>query len=521
MNRHYLGAIMRSYSSVMLILGVLVAALLGWINVSRYADYRIYHSAIAQAATQGVAEEISHIVAQKQRLVNVFAANHIDLIRSAIHQNDDETHLRRLERKVAEYFPDYFAVTITDNEGKPLFEDFDGRIGAMCQQDLHAFAGTAVQRPRIHPNHEAYHYDVLAPLADSAGILFVSFHADTLGGMLRAAQVPGHQLMLVYETEGKLIEVTADGARINWDRADYRLSSQELSRLLHQTPVENTAWQSIDLHTPELFDRYRRQLVTQLVMILVALAVVFTIMLAYLRREENLREQAEKHKDEFLSVVSHELRTPLTVIRGALGLIVGGKAGDIGDKVRDLSARALHNTNRLTFLVDDLLDVRKIESGRMEFYKKEMPLSRFLEKCVSDNKPYADQYNTTFELRPPGDTAVVNIDENRIAQVLANLLSNAAKYGADNDTIDVSVDDRGDRYRINVTDHGPGIPEEFRSRVFSKFAQADARDNRTVKGTGLGLYVVRLIVEHHDGMVGFVTETGKGTTFYFELPKVA
>jgi signal transduction histidine kinase len=502
-------------------MGVLVVALLVLINISRYADYRAYHNAIALASTQGVANEITRFVDEKKRLVSLFATKNIALIRHAIEHQGDDRYLEQLETEIAEFFPNYFAVTLTDNNGMPLFEDFDGRVGELCKQDLGLFASSGTQKPRIHPNHEAYHFDVLAPVGDAEGVLFVSFHADVLGGTLRAAQTPGHQLMLVYENNSKLIEVTADGARINWDRNDYRLSDEELGRILHETPVENTVWKSIDLRAPELFMQYRQQLNIQLTIIFISLVVVFFIMLVYLRREESLREAAERHKDEFLSVVSHELRTPLTVIRGALALMVGGKAGDISAKANDLAERALHNTNRLTFLVDDLLDVRKIESGKMEFFPKAVNLKSFLQKCIAENKTYGDQYNTTFVLQPIAETAKVNIDENRIAQVLANLLSNAAKYGAEKDVVDVSVDDSGGYYTISVTDHGPGIPEEFRGRVFSKFAQADASNDRTVKGTGLGLHVVQLIVEHHGGSVGFTTETGKGTTFYFELPKVA
>ncbi|WP_455210806.1 sensor histidine kinase [Kaarinaea lacus] len=512
---------MRSYIAVMLIMGLLVVALLVLINISRYADYRAYHNAIAQASTQGVANEITRFVDEKKRLVKLFAANNISLIRQTIENKEDDHYLQQLEAEIAEFFPNYFTVTLTDDNGVPLFEDFDGHVGELCKQDLGMFATTGMQKPRIHPNHEAYHFDVLAPLGDAGEILFVSFHADILGGTLQAAQTPGHQLMLVYENKSKLIEVTADGARINWDRNDYRLSDGEIGRILHETPVNNTVWKAVDLHAPELFSQYRQQLNTQLSVIFISLVVVFTIMLVYLRREERLREAAERHKDEFLSVVSHELRTPLTVIRGALALMAGGKAGEISSKAKDLAARALNNTNRLTFLVDDLLDVRKIESGRMEFCLKETGLKPFLEKCINENRTYGDQHDTTFELQPVVETAKVNIDENRIAQVLANLLSNAAKYGAEKDTVDISVEDSGDSYTISVTDHGPGIPEEFRCRVFSKFAQADASNDRKVKGTGLGLHVVKLIIEHHGGSVGFTTESGKGTTFYFELPKVA
>ena len=358
----------------------------------------------------------------------------------------------------------------------------------------------------------------MAPIGNNEGILFISFHADILGGTFKAAQSPGHQLILAYEDNDNLIEVTADGARINWERSDYRLSPDELSRILHKTPVAETVWHAIDLHGPDLFVDYRSQLNIQMLFIFSLYALFTLIMSLYLRRAERLRQAAEAHKDEFLSAVSHELRTPLTVIHGALGLIAGGLTGDITEKTKDLAQKALANTQRLTFLVNDLLDVQKIEAGKMEYHFKAVALKPFLERCIAENKLYGAQHNARYTLHPIPDSARVNIDENRIAQVLANLLSNAAKYGATEDNIDVRVEDTGDSYKIAVADHGKGIPQTLQQRLFEKFSQGDSGNTRATKGTGLGLYLARRIVEQHGCTIGYHS-TESGTTFYFHLPK--
>jgi signal transduction histidine kinase len=154
----------------------------------------------------------------------------------------------------------------------------------------------------------------------------------------------------------------------------------------------------------------------------------------------------------------------------------------------------------------------------MDFVFKTVELGPLVQRCIEDNAGYARQYGSTFALTDCEPGIMVRVDENRMTQVLANLLSNAAKYGAEEDNIQISVTRREDEARISVRDHGPGIPASKHESVFQKFVQVDSSDTRKVGGTGLGLSIVKLIVEANGGKVGFDSEVGVGSTFYVDLP---
>ncbi len=227
--------------------------------------------------------------------------------------------------------------------------------------------------------------------------------------------------------------------------------------------------------------------------------------------------RVDRMKSEFVSIVSHELRTPLTSIRGALGLVGSGAAGQISDKVRDLTLLAGRNAERLCILIDDILDIEKMESGRMRFELLMQPVFPLIEQAIAANVPYAARHGVELKLRSPYLSANVSTDANRFLQVMANLLSNAAKFSPQGSSIEVTIEQEDERVRIAVRDHGKGIAEEFRSKIFGKFSQGDAADNRTRGGSGLGLAISKTIIELMGGAIGF-TSHEVGTTFHFELP---
>ncbi|MGH6983328.1 MAG: PAS domain S-box protein [Stellaceae bacterium] len=235
-------------------------------------------------------------------------------------------------------------------------------------------------------------------------------------------------------------------------------------------------------------------------------------------RDITEQKKVERLKNEFVSTVSHELRTPLTSIAGSLGLLVGGAAGALPERVAHLIGIAHSNIKRLMRLVNDILDIEKIESGKMTFSFAAVPLRPLVEHCIEANRGYADTYNVRFELGPAAANSIAIADPDRMTQVVTNLLSNAVKFSPANGTVDVGIEQHGDRVCISVRDHGPGIPEEFRSRIFQKFAQADSSDTRQKGGTGLGLAIVRSIVERHGGSIDFDSVIGEGTTFNVRLP---
>jgi len=239
-------------------------------------------------------------------------------------------------------------------------------------------------------------------------------------------------------------------------------------------------------------------------------------------RDITERMRMERLKDEFVSMVSHELRTPLTSIRGSLGLILGGVAGELPDQARMLLDIAHKNSERLITLINDILDIEKIESGRIDFNLQTLELTPLLTQAITTHQTYGEQFQVQFVLTETVPCQV-KADPDRLMQVLANLLSNAAKFSPPGSAVEVSsqrLTSQPDWVRVSVRDHGPGIPAEFIPRIFQKFAQADSSNTRQKGGTGLGLSITKAIVERLGGKIGFETQASVGTTFYFDLPLV-
>jgi PAS domain S-box-containing protein len=235
------------------------------------------------------------------------------------------------------------------------------------------------------------------------------------------------------------------------------------------------------------------------------------------------RKKIERLKSEFISTVSHELRTPLTSITGVLGLLSGGAIPKIPEKAMDLLLIAKNNSDRLGRLVNDILDIEKLEFGQLQLSAIECDVNDLLRQAIVQNTGYAIKYGVhlVFDNSAIAERAViVNVDPDRFLQVMSNLISNAVKYSNLEGSVIVSVKLDEKVLSIYVKDHGSGIPEAFRNRIFQKFAQADSSDSRKRDGTGLGLSITRIIVERMGGEIDYMTEINKGTIFYFSLPIV-
>lgn len=241
-------------------------------------------------------------------------------------------------------------------------------------------------------------------------------------------------------------------------------------------------------------------------------------------RERQLQDDIEKLKElerlkaDFVSTVSHELRTPLTSMRGALGLLLGGAGGELSPKGRELLRIALTNTDRLIRLINDILDIEKIDAGHVQIRRDRLALRPLLETTLSGLDGYAREAGVTLSLGEVGDLELLG-DSDRLIQVFTNLVSNAVKFTPKDGAVDVSAVEDGDNVRILVRDHGPGIPKEFASRIFGRFQQAGGAESRRSGGTGLGLSIAKAITEMHGGRIGFEAPAeGEGTVFYVELP---
>lgn len=240
--------------------------------------------------------------------------------------------------------------------------------------------------------------------------------------------------------------------------------------------------------------------------------------LASLVNDVSDRIRAEKLKNEFVSTVSHELRTPLTSLRGSLGLVLGGVSGELTDKTRELLQLANNNAARLHNLINDILDIQKIESGQVDYQFESIAIMPVIEQALQENQGYARQGDVDLRICSRMDNAWVQADKQRILQVLDNLISNAIKFSPPHAQVDIDVAKHAKRVRVSVTDHGPGITEEFLPKLFQKFSQADASSSRNFAGTGLGLSIAKGIVESHHGEMAYERAKTGGSCFYFELP---
>jgi signal transduction histidine kinase len=232
------------------------------------------------------------------------------------------------------------------------------------------------------------------------------------------------------------------------------------------------------------------------------------------------RKRLERLKDEFVSTVSHELRTPLTSIAGSLGLLVGNAVGELPDAMARLLSIAHTNSQRLARLVDDILDIEKMEAGRVVFNFKRVEVRPLVEQVIEANRAYAEGYGVRIRLEDASTdpAADVRADPDRLFQVVTNLLSNAVKFSPPDNEVVIAIFKESGLVRFTVRDHGAGIPVDFKPLIFEKFAQADARDARQKGGTGLGLSIVKQIVDRLNGKVGFADAPGGGTVFSVELP---
>lgn len=229
-------------------------------------------------------------------------------------------------------------------------------------------------------------------------------------------------------------------------------------------------------------------------------------------------KEVERMKSEFVSIVSHELRTPLTAIKGSLELMMCKDITELSETAYNLTNISYESCVRLISIINDILDIEKISAGKMNFNYEVLELSSIIKNTIIENSSLEKQYNIKFMINGNLPEFKVNVDKNRIIQVLTNLLSNAAKYSPTDNNVEITLFKHNDYIRTSVKNYGPPIDEDFKQQIFQKFTQADSSVTRKKGGTGLGLSICKNIIDCMNGNISFESNE-KETVFYFDIPE--
>lgn len=235
-------------------------------------------------------------------------------------------------------------------------------------------------------------------------------------------------------------------------------------------------------------------------------------------RDITIRNEVNKMKDEFVSVVSHELRTPLTSIIASLKLIAGNVLGEVPEKMKDMIIIALSSSNDLLSLINNILDIDKINNKKIVLNFEEINVDELIKQIVRNNTVYANQYKVTLSYTETQDDIHIKADREKLALVITNLLSNAAKFSPEHSEVKIFTEKINNMLRISVADRGPGISNENKEYIFKKFTQIDSSLNRKKGGSGLGLYISKTFIELMNGILGLESSLNEGSTFYIDLP---
>jgi signal transduction histidine kinase len=239
-----------------------------------------------------------------------------------------------------------------------------------------------------------------------------------------------------------------------------------------------------------------------------------------LMSERDRATDAYEVKSQFVSVISHELRTPLTSIVFALDLLKNGSLDQDEERQANALEIAHKNSGHLASLINDILDLQKLEAGKMDYHFEAIDLNELVKSSVMSIGAMADSVSVEISVLPAAENLIARGDQTKILQVLTNLLSNAIKFSNADGAVEVSIQREEAIARVTIEDHGVGIPECSRDRVFGKFNQVDSSDHRAFSGSGLGLSISEQIIKAHDGIIDYETAVGEGTRFYFELPLI-
>ena len=512
---------------------LMVSTMLSWQAWQRTDSFRQHHLQLAVTSVTGAAEDLETLFSELQRSMRLFADEQQYLFEAIAADLNDDVLWEQLEQAALKYFPEYFALTLTDVTGNVLVPHFDEHVGEVCQQDIHTFIGEDYrQQGYIHPNPLGYHLDIMVPWGSPEipqGVFFLSFHPDLLARTLQRMQLPGHELLLLRKDKPGLIEITAGGSR-NILQREFFLDPDELARLSHTLQITGTRWDLVDLPAPNLFRDEAARNWSYAALVFTGFASIVFLMLHQLRRKEQHRVEAEaqalKHQSELAHVdrinimgemasgLAHELNQPLSAISTycQAGLrFIDASAEKPGKLVHALEQASLQ-AQRAGKIVHRIRQFGSKGKAR----RTSMDINNVIRDATGFIKPELEKQGIYRHLELTSNLPLITADNIQIEQVMINLLHNAieAIVTAKTVTPTLTISSRrtDNHIEVAVHDNGPGIDESMINTIF------DAFYSTRTDGMGLGLAISRSIIEAHGGQLRVESPPGSGTTFYFTLP---
>jgi C4-dicarboxylate-specific signal transduction histidine kinase len=516
-----------------LIILLMVGAMLCWQAWQRSDSFKQHHLQLATTSVTGATEDLDTLFSELQRSMRLFADDQQSLFEAIAAQPDNDALWDQLEKTVRNYFPEYFALTLTNATGNALRPDFDNLVDEVCQLDIHAFIAQGYQRQGyIHPNPLGYHFDFMVPWGNPEqpqGVFFLSFYPDMVARSLQRMQLPQHELLLLRTDQPGLIEITAQGARSQLERAFF-LDAGELARISHTNSIPATRWDVVDLPAQNLYRDEAARNWSYAAIAFTGFASIVFLMLQQLRRKEQHRIDAEAqalqhqsdlaHVDrlnimgEMASGLAHEINQPLTAIstycQAGLRLI------NSPEQKPEKLAHALEQASLQAQRAGKIVHRMRRFGSKGKARRTAMDINKVILNAVSFVDPDLTRQNICRQLELADSLPVAIVDGIQIEQVVINLLHNAIEATAKSNTgtpaLTISSHRMDDTIKVTIHDNGPGLDETMINTIF------DAFYSTKTEGMGLGLAISRSIIEAHGGHLKAESQPGAGTTFYFTLP---
>ena len=512
---------------------LMVCAILSWQAWQQTDRFRQHHLQLAMTSVTGAAEDLETLFSELQRSMRLFADEQLYLFEAIAADLDDDALWGQLEQATLKYFPEYFALTLTDAAGNVLAPYLDENVSEVCQQDIHTFIGEDYrQQGYIHPNPLAYHFDIMVPWGNTGelqGVFFLSFHPDLLARTLQRMQLPGHELLLLRKDKPGLIEITAAGSR-NLLQREFFLDADELARLSHTLQITGTRWDLVDLPESNLFHDEAARNWTYAALVFIGFASIGFLMLHQLRRKEQHRVEAEtqalKHQSELAHVdrlnimgemasgLAHELNQPLSAISTycQAGLRIIDASAETPEKLVHALQQASLQAQRAGKIVHRMRRFGSKGKAR----RTAVDINTVILDATDLVEPELEKQGISRHLELTSKLPLITADKIQIEQVVINLVQNAieAIVTANTRTPTLTISSRraDDYIEVVVHDNGPGLDSSMVNRIF------DAFYSTRTDGMGLGLAISRSIIEAHGGQLRVESHPGSGTSFYFTLP---